>query len=53
MGYIRDEQTGLLGLHPITHTMSRETDHLIHLWLGGERIQTTAEHRPVGPPFYS
>ena len=47
MGYIRDEQTGLLGLHPITHTMSRETDHLIHLRLGGERIQTTAEH-----PFY-
>ena len=46
----RDKQTGLLGLQPVVTTMSRETDHLIHLRLGGERIQTTAEHRPVGPP---
>ena len=44
----RDEETGLLGLQPVVTTMSRETDHLIHLRLGGEKIQTTAEH-----PFYS
>jgi hypothetical protein len=46
--WARHEQTGELGLFPVSSTMSRETDHLIELRLGGERIQTTAEH-----PFYS
>ncbi|RYF74601.1 MAG: hypothetical protein EOO39_08330, partial [Cytophagaceae bacterium] len=44
----RDEFTGQLALQPITHTSERETDHLIHLRMGGERVQTTAEH-----PFYT
>ncbi|MBO0950799.1 polymorphic toxin-type HINT domain-containing protein [Fibrella forsythiae] len=44
----RDEFTGQLALQPITHTSERETDHLIHLRMGGERVQTTAEH-----PFFT
>ena len=40
----RHEETGALALQPVLTTMSRESDHLLHLRLGGERISTTVEH---------
>ena len=47
----RDEQTGKLGLYAITHTMSRETDHLIHLRLGGSasRLRRNTPSTAMGP----
>lgn len=40
----RHEETGELALKRVVTTQQRETDHLLHLGLGEERLSTTVEH---------